>query len=237
MNDFEYSGSELSLFEHANNWKSYWSNQISPYIGKSILEVGAGIGATAKTLHSKKYKTWVCLEPDEKLCDEIKRKIKSGTLPSLDVRCGTTKNLDLHEKFDTILYVDVLEHIKNDQSELVIASKHLAAGGKIIIISPAHNFLYSEFDAKIGHYRRYNKKMLRAIIQNGMRIREIRYLDSIGMLASLANKLILKSANPSHKQIQFWDRFLVTASRLVDPLIRYRLGKSILCVIENNRES
>lgn len=233
MDDFEYSGSELSLFEYANNWKAYWSKQILPFVGDSVLEVGAGIGATAKTLGAHQYKSWVCLEPDLKLCDEIRKKINTGTLPGfIDIRAITTEKLDPDEKFDTILYIDVLEHIKDDRGELERVSNNLVDGGTVIIVSPAHNFLYSEFDSKIGHYRRYNSKMLRSIIPNGMRVIKMRYLDSVGLFASLANKLILKSANPTRKQILLWDRAMVTASRLIDPLLAYRAGKSIICVLE-----
>lgn len=233
MSNFEYSGTELSLFEYANNWKAYWAKQIIPYMGKFILEVGAGIGANARTLNSHNYESWICIEPDVKLCQGIKNKIIEGALPkSLVVRAITSEKLEPHELFDTILYIDVLEHIENDKAELEIASRHLIKGGIIIIISPAHNFLYSAFDAKIGHYRRYNKAMLGRIIPKQVIIKEMRYLDSVGLLASLANRLILRSADPTHKQIQFWDRFMVKASRLIDPLIGYRMGKSIVCVIE-----
>jgi 2-polyprenyl-3-methyl-5-hydroxy-6-metoxy-1,4-benzoquinol methylase len=235
MSNFEYSGTELSLFECANNWKTYWSKQIFPHIGNSILEVGAGIGATAKTLNANQYAKWVCLEPDVKLCEEIRKKINAGTLPrSLDIRTITTEQLDSQERFDTILYIDVLEHIKNDKAGLEKVVENLADGGAIIIVSPSHNFLYSKFDANIGHHRRYNKKMLYSIIPSGMKVRKMRYLDSIGLFASLANKLILKSANPTHKQIQVWDRFMVTASRFLDPLLGYRFGKSIVCIIEKS---
>jgi 2-polyprenyl-3-methyl-5-hydroxy-6-metoxy-1,4-benzoquinol methylase len=232
MTEFKYSGNELDLFEHAKNWKEYWLNQILPFVGKAILEVGAGIGATAKTLKSHKYESWVCLEPDAKLCQEINRKIAAGVLPkSLDVRAITSGKLEPSEQFDTILYIDVLEHIEDDISELEVVSKHLSNDGNIIILSPAHNFLYTPFDKKIGHHRRYNKKMLREIIPKGMVIKELRYLDGIGLFASMANKLVLKTADPTQYQIQFWDRFMVNASRLIDPLLNYQIGKSILCII------
>jgi hypothetical protein len=60
--------------------------------------------------------------------------------------------------------------------------------------------------------------------------RALRYLDAVGMLASTANRLLLKQSTPSPAQIALWDRALVTASRVVDPLLGYTLGKSVLGV-------
>ena len=58
----------------------------------------------------------------------------------------------------------------------------------------------------------------------------LHYLDSIGMLASLGNRLILKSSMPTRRQIALWDRLMVPISRLADPLLGHRLGKSVLGV-------
>lgn len=233
MEAFDYSGNELELFALAKNWKSYWSSEIRPFIGEVVLEVGAGIGANANTLRSNHYQSWVCLEPDKTMCEMMKHRITQGTLPNyLEIRSGTIKSLNDSEKFDTILYIDVLEHIENDRGELKEAADRLISKGKVIIVSPAHNFLYSEFDKNIGHFRRYDKKMMIATIPEEFQVLEISYLDSVGLLASLVNKLLLRTANPTHAQIQIWDRFMVTTSRVIDPLFGRRIGKSIICVLE-----
>ena len=233
MEKFIYSGNELNLFSSAKNWKSYWAHEIQPFLGESVLEIGAGIGSTVRTLEYKKYKTWVCLEPDEKLFSVIQREMKYGRLPgNLKAIQGTSSILNYRDKFDTILYIDVLEHIKDDKNELKQIQKKLSRGGKIIILSPAHNFLYSKFDEEIGHFRRYNKAMLRSVVPEGLQIKKICYLDSVGLLANLANKLLLRTKIPTYSQIQFWDKFMVPISRLIDSLIGYNFGKSIFCVLK-----
>lgn len=233
MNDFNYSGDELQVFAFAKNWKAYWLNEVRPFIGEAILEVGAGIGSTARTLGAHQYKSWVCLEPDPKLCDKIRKEVSVGNLPDfLDIRMATTENLKSSDMFDTVLYIDVLEHIEDDSGELRRIAGNLIDGGKVIIVSPAHNFLYTDFDKKIGHYRRYSSDMLKSIVPSGMIIKKIHYLDSVGLLASLANKLFLKSGNPTHGQVQLWDRLMVKTSRILDPILGYRLGKSVICVLE-----
>ncbi len=95
----------------------------------------------------------------------------------------------------------------------------------MIVLSPAHNWLFSPFDAAIGHFRRYSRKSLIAVAPDSLRLVRAFYLDSVGMAASLANRLFLKASSPTLAQIHFWDRNLVRASQFVDPLVGRRLGK------------
>lgn len=228
---FEYSGDELDIFAMAKNWKSYWSSMIIPSIGDSVLEIGAGIGANTHLL-SRNSERWVCVEPDINLCNRIKRDIEAGSLQRVKAVSCTISDLPRDEYYDTILYIDVLEHIKDDVNELLEASSRLKKDGVIIIVSPAHNYLYSPFDAKIGHYRRYNKKMLRNLVPEDLKIAKLIYLDSIGFFASLANKLFLKESEPKASQIKFWDKYLVSASRKIDPVIKFYAGKTILTILK-----
>lgn len=233
MSEFEYSGTELALFSQAKNWKTYWSEEIAPFVGDCVLDVGAGIGTTARTLGFKAYKKWVGIEPDRNLCEIIRKKRDEGLVPPhVEIRCGTTFDLSRDEVFDTVLYIDVLEHIEDHQGELEQVSKNVSTGGSIIIVVPAHNFLYTDFDKKIGHFRRYDKKIMRSAIPGNLKIQRMRYLDSVGVLASLANKMLLKSDSPSAAQIQFWDGVMVPVSRLLDRLLGYRIGKSLVCILE-----
>lgn len=235
MDDFSYIGTELEVFNHANEWKNYYGKQLRPYLGEEVLEVGAGIGGTTKILCQSKQKRWVCLEPDQNLITQIENKIAARKLPpSCETRAITSAELPAEEKFDSIIYIDVLEHIENDKDEMLRISKHLKKDGFLIVLSPAHQKLFTPFDAAIGHFRRYNKKTLtEAIPKNLTRVKLI-YLDSIGLLASLGNKLVLNSSSPSYKQIQFWDKMLVPISRLTDPISGFRIGKSILGVWQNS---
>ena len=234
MKDFSYIGTELEIFNHATEWKKYYGKHLQPYLGDEVLEVGAGIGGTTKILCQSRQKRWVCLEPDETLVSEIKSKIASGQLPSnCEARAATSDELEKEEKFDSIIYIDVLEHIENDKEEMAKISRHLKKNGFLIVLSPAHQKLFTPFDAAIGHFRRYNKRTLTEVIPQNLKSVKLIYLDSVGLLASLGNKLILKSAAPSYKQIQFWDKTLVRCSRFIDPLTRFQIGKSILGIWQN----
>lgn len=230
---FSYSGSELEAFALATNWKSYWSDHIRRFLGQDVLELGAGLGATAKTLNDGRFRSWLALEPDARMCEIIRAQLGKGELPpAYQIRQGASTDLHPGERFDTILYIDVLEHIEHDREELGRVSGCLTAGGHIVIVAPAHNFLFSRFDQAIGHHRRYDRRMLRNIVPDGMRVRELYYLDSVGLLASLANKLVLHSESPTQAQIRFWDSLLVRASRWMDPLLFRLVGKTVVCVLQ-----
>src|SRR5205814_658951 len=103
-------------------------------------------------------------------------------------------------------------------------------GGHVVVLAPANQWLYTPFDEAIGHYRRYTKKTLEALTADHLELRRLFYLDAVGLLASLGNRLLLQRAMPNPRQIAVWDRFLVRLSRLVDPLLAYSAGKSVVGV-------
>lgn len=229
-----YEGSELELFSGAVHWKAYWSSYVAPFLGARVLDVGAGIGSTAEVFGKVDCAEWLALEPDPAMCDRLRTSIRSGTLPErVKVKCGTLNALSADERFDTILYVDVLEHIEDDAAELNLAARHVTASGFVVVLSPAHNWLYTPFDRAIGHHRRYNSKMLSAIKPDNLDLVAMRYFDSAGMMASLGNRMLLRSAMPTAAQIKFWDSVLVPISRVVDPLLLGNIGKSIIAVYKS----
>ena len=238
-----YIGEELDLFAHATTWKAYWASHVEPWLGDDVLEVGAGIGGTTRVICRRKHRRWVCLEPDAKLAAKLEQTQASEGFPTrCEVKVGTMASLPEAEQFDSILYIDVLEHIEDDAGELRLAAKHLRPGGTLIVLSPAHPFLYSEFDKAIGHYRRYTREMLAAAAppqaeagakpdgDASLRLEKLTYLDAVGALASAGNRLMLRASQPQLKQILLWDRWMVPASKVVDPLLSGVCGRSVLGV-------
>jgi hypothetical protein len=231
MDNFDYVGQELTIFAHALNWKKYYTTIIRPYFGQRVVEVGAGLGATTAVMCDGKQDEWICLEPDSALRTQIDGLISSGQLPaSCRTQSGFVSDLGVSERFDSFIYIDVLEHIENDRAELEAAADHLAPGGTLIVLSPAFNFLYSPFDKSIGHYRRYDKPMLRALTPTNCHLEKLIYLDSVGMATSLVNRFILRQPMPTVEQIIFWDRRVLPFSRFLDPLLGYSFGRSIVAV-------
>ena len=232
MSDFEYVGNELDLFATASNWKGYFASLLRQYIKGRILEVGAGLGATTEALWNESVDSWLCLEPDASLARQLTGKLSASRWKNAKVECrvGAVAQLAPEELFDTILYIDVLEHIENDRVELERASDHLAAGGSLVVLSPAFPSLESPFDSALGHVRRYTMKSLAAVFPRQLRRERLIYADSVGALASLANRFVLRRSLPGRAQIKAWDRGMIPLSRLLDPLIGRRFGRSVIAV-------
>jgi SAM-dependent methyltransferase len=231
MNDFKYIGDELELFAAVHNWKSYWSRRIQPFVRGDVLEVGAGMGANTPYLERLSQGRLVCLEPDAQLFAHLKENFEHAANPSRhELICGTLKDLKADQTFDTILYIDVLEHIADDAEELTAAASRLRPGGRIVILSPAHQMLFTPFDAAIGHFRRYNRAMLRRITPASLSVESLFYLDSAGLLLSAANLLLLRQAMPTKKQLHVWDSLVIPVSRALDRCFLDAVGKSIVGV-------
>lgn len=230
MTDFKYIGNELELFSEAKNWKNYLQKLAKKYIQGDVLEVGAGIGANTHLFAQASYDNWLCLEPDTQLFEELETSIKANKINRCSAYNNTIDSLDSDESFDCILYVDVLEHIEQDQEEIIKAFNHLKNNGVLIIIGPAHQWLFTPFDESIGHFRRYNKKTFKMLLPEGIKTLKFYYLDSVGLFASLANKMLLKQSMPTLKQIKFWDTYIVPISKIFDPIIQYSFGKSMFFV-------
>jgi len=237
MDDTTYLGPELEVFEKAVNWRIYLASKIAPHLKGDVLEVGAGIGTMTKTYLnppvSVPVSSWLALEPDPELGAGIQAMIESERLPGhCRVQAGRLMDIPEAGTFQSILYVDVLEHIEDDRGELAQAVGHLDAGGRLIVLSPAHQWLFSALDEMAGHFRRYSRADLLALAPPDTRLVESRYLDCVGMAASWANRIMLRQGTPSDGQIRLWDRGMIPVSRLLDPLFGYRLGKSVLAVWE-----
>ena len=220
---FRYSGQELPLMARAVHWKSYVAELIRPHLGPSVLEIGAGIGSNIPYLRHPPVREWTAVEPDADQAAQIRD-------PGVRVIVGTIAAIDVTERFDAILYLDVLEHLADDAAELRRATTHLVPGGRLIVLAPAHRWLTSPMDAAVGHYRRYSAAGLRALTPAGYRLEVLNYLDAVGCVASLANRLLLRRTQISAGQVRLWDGGLVPLSRRLDRWLGFRLGKSLLAV-------
>jgi hypothetical protein len=232
-----YVGSELELFARAVNWKRYVSRIIRPYLGAVVIEVGAGLGSTTTYLcHGTHHLRWVCLDPDSRHVQHLAKRIAAGELPPYcEARIGILGDLGPDDNADSIVYIDVLEHIQNDEEEIRLAAQRVTTGGHIVTLSPAFNFLYSPFDAAIGHYRRYTSKDVGRLTVSSLTLRSVFFIDSLGFFASALNRLILQKSMPSTYQIRIWDKALVPVSTVADRLFGRLFGKSIVIIWQKNK--
>jgi SAM-dependent methyltransferase len=222
-----YDGTSLETFYHAINWRKYWISLVGPYVSGDVAEIGAGLGANTLLIYRCGVRSILCIEPDEKLAARLDAKVCA--IEGVTTSVGSIRNLSGHA-FDSIVYIDVLEHVEDDKSELERACLLLRPSGRLIVLAPAHQALYSPFDRAIGHYRRYDRASLRSCAPQWLRLEKMAYLDSVGLLASAMNRFVLRQSAPTLQQILLWDRVMIPASTFLDRILLHRFGKSIMAV-------
>lgn len=216
----DYTGTDnLELMAEAINYNRFLVQLVKDNVSKNdrILDFGSGIGTFAKRL-SKDGLLIECMEPDEMQFQQL---LNSGLKTSRNI-------LDVEDSiFDSIYSFNVLEHIKEDSKTLAILRRKLKRSGRLLIYVPAMQILFSSMDKKVGHYRRYSLNELKRIVSdNGFKIIEIRYIDSIGFLATLIYKLIgRKDGGINKNSLIIYDRFVFPVSIMLDKIFSPFLGK------------
>ncbi len=182
-----------------------------------VLEFGAGKGEFILRFLSMKKLELFAVE-----IDPIYKKNLSGNVKVFD-SIGEVPGL-----MDCIYLIDVLEHLENDQFYLNRFYEKLKIGGRLFIYVPARMELYSPFDKKIGHYRRYLLKELKdKTTIAGFTIEKIRYHDLLGYLASWINKLINKNGDLNRSAVKMYDNYLIPITNFIEKYIPVPIGKSI----------
>lgn len=225
-----YQGKELELFAEATNWKRYFASKLKPFVKGRVLDVGCGMGVNANYLVGERVSSYTFLEPDAQLLARVPEHTAAPFKAIAELVNGTTHVLE-GRQFDTILYLDVVEHIEQGAVELERAYSLLAPGGHLLVLVPAYQFLYTNFDAEIGHVKRYNKAELLSELPRGGERMALFYLDSIGLFLSLGNKLLLHQSRPKLSQIRFWDRYVIPFSKVMDKVLFNRVGRSLITVV------
>jgi len=220
----KYQGKELENFDLAKFWRKYIYLQIRLFLKNEILEVGAGIGSFTKN-YKDSFNKITLIEPDKYNFKQLKKNIKSKNITILNTSIKKTK-----KKFNCILYMNVMEHIKDHEKEINFAISKLYRNGFLIILVPAHQKLFTEFDKAVGHYRRYSMNFFKKKFKNSI-LEKLIFLDFFGYFLYFLNNLFLKKeVYPSKFKILIWDKIFTPITIIVDFLIRYKFGKNILCV-------
>ena len=227
MSNIEYQGWELEHFDNSYNFRNYQNDLFISHLNGRVAEVGPGNGENLRIYKDKADKIEL-FEPSKPLFEKLKSKY-------VNEKKFIIKNefFSLRENlYDTIVYLDVLEHIKNDQQEIVKVFNSLKSGGKLIVNVPAFQHLYSDFDKDVGHFRRYNKKTLLNLFTNlNYSSYELKYYDCVGYVLSLMSKLFTKNYKKNFNQkIKIWNYF-IPLSKTLDKLIFHLFGKSLILII------
>ena len=230
----EYQGGKV-LDEIEGNLGNYSNHIVSMLIKYSgftnlsrlrILDFGAGRGTLAKLFLTKSGAKPKCAELDPALRAQLREQ-------GFEV-CELPLKTD-QERFDFIYTSNVLEHIEDDEQALRQLFFALTPGGVLAIYVPAFPVLFSNLDTNVGHFRRYTKNdFLQKLTRSGFKVETIRYVDSLGFIATLILKSGRYRFNPTSNTgilMKIFDLIILPLSRFLDFLgARKLFGKNILVV-------
>jgi SAM-dependent methyltransferase/putative flippase GtrA len=224
---------EVHTDNNPDTYNQWFFDLFKPYFGKHLLEVGGGGGKVTIFFRKNLSKDtkFTSIEPAKDLYPLLKDKVKD-----LDVKVlpgVLEENLEKlrNKKIDTIMYVNVLEHIENDIHELKLCYDLLPKGGRVLIFAPAMEQLYSPRDVRVGHYRRYHyKEALRKLKLSGFNVEELSYFDRVGAILWWGKFVFLNSDKIGGGQVSFYNTVIVPISKVVDVIFPLKFGKNIIAV-------
>ena len=193
--------------------------------GKKVLEVGCGTGDLLQFLYSDNYEL-VGSDYSNIYLDKARERNLSIKLFKADL-LDDKFWLQYENKFDSVIASEVIEHIQDDSKALKTIFRILKPSGVLVLTVPAFNFLYSNHDKKIGHFRRYSKKSLNNIINSaGFSIETIRYWNILGFFGWLINfKILNKHLDSSAKSSLI---YVLTKSLQIERNMKFPLGLTIV---------
>ncbi len=206
---------------------------IKSFINKRILEVGCGLGTNGRHLASSDL---IVLSDRNKVYLKLakkrfsfEKKIHYLQLDLTNIKASQKKLLQNY-KFDTVIAINVLEHIKNDVLALKNINTILSRSGRIILFVPALSFLYGSIDESFGHYRRYTRHLLRAKLKaTQFEIEYIKYFNFIGIFWwFITNKLLRRRNLPPSTGLLL--KYIVPILQTIETHIPIPIGQSIIVV-------
>lgn len=223
----EYVGKDLEAMSFADNYHRWIMAELAPYVGAIAAEIGAGCGNFTRLILETKVKELISYEPSADMFKLLKESVGDEKRVKVvnEYFCPSVPH-----KFDSIFYINVLEHIGDDASELVTVHSKLNQNGHALIFVPALPALFSDLDKQVGHFRRYRKEGLADLIETvGFSIVKIKYFDIAGIIPWYINFVLLKN-KMSSGSVSVYDKTVIPFMRIIETLFTPPIGKNILLV-------
>lgn len=218
----------LDSLEGATNYSAWILEQMGPYLGSHLLEVGAGHGTFTELLAGGDRRV-VAVDLSQRCAEVLRDRFAGHT--GVHVAQGDHAVAVPEGPFDTVVMINVLEHIEDDASVLDDLSRMLRPGGRLVLWVPALPGLYSEFDRRVGHYRRYRLAELRSRLDTaGFKADDLHYANAIGAVGWWVSARMLRGNPTAGRGVRYFDRFLVPLVRRLESWYRPPFGQSILAV-------
>jgi phospholipid N-methyltransferase len=238
ISDKVYIGADLEAMSFAKNYSKWIIELFNPFIGKNVAEVGAGTGNLTQLLAEKDIVSEItAFEPSSKMYNYLIQNTNNNKKIS-SINSTFSEMSNSHTKqFDSIFYINVLEHIEDDTAEVKIIHNALNANGYACIFVPALTWLYSDFDKSIGHFRRYHKdQLIHLFNSNGFDVVTVKYVDILGILPWYINFVLMKRMLDQNTT-KIYDRFAVPIIKIIDIIVPSPIGKNLLIVAKKKQSS
>jgi SAM-dependent methyltransferase len=231
--DSEYTVRDQQRMAAATRYFAWQSRLARRELGSRIVEVGCGIGNFTAMLADRELV--VALDVESSCVEKHRQRFRDRQHISaavMDVCAPEFRSLEAHRP-DSVLCLNVLEHIADDELALSNMTAILGPKGKVVLIVPAFRALYGPIDARLGHYRRYDRRGLAALANRvGLRVATLHYMNSIGFLGWWINAKVLLRQEQSESHILVFDRAIVPVLSRLESLVRPPFGQSFFCVLE-----
>lgn len=217
------------LIDEVDKWLY---EEISPYLGQRILEIGCGLGNFARHLTDREL--YIGTEVSTESIQQVSAQFARFPAMQFSVADATDPAFLDFVRFDidTVFSLNVFEHIEDHITALRSARDILRPRGKLILVVPAHMWLYGTIDVAIGHYRRYDKQMMDDLFrQVGLTCVAKKYINALGALGWWTNGRLRKQETPPVGQLRMFNT-VVPAIKRVERAIPMPFGISILAVGE-----
>ncbi len=225
----------LAAIASADKFNQWMYDTIKPYVKGHLLEIGSGIGNISQHFLLNNTNTTLT-DLRQSYCDVLEQKFKNypnlkGIIKvNLTHPKFETEYAHLLGQFDSIVAMNVVEHIENDSLALANCYKLLSKGGHVIILVPAYQFLYNKFDTGLEHFRRYTKTRLTHLIKsNNFEIVHNQYFNFVGIAGWFVTGSILRKESIPEGQMGLYNK-LVPAIKIVDKIVFNTMGLSTVCV-------
>jgi SAM-dependent methyltransferase len=218
----------LLHMETARNYNAWLFERCERYLGRRVLDAGAGIGTFSE--RAAVGRDVVAVEPDPALAPLLKDRFAGRA--EVEVLEGTID--DARGEFDSIICFNVLEHIRDDERALRRFFELLVQGGRLLLLVPAHRRLYGAIDRAVAHERRYDKGELRErLLAAGFDLEVLRLVNPVGAIGWFASSRLRKRNEVPGGPLLLYDK-LVPALRLLDR-VELPLGLSLWTVARRGR--